>query len=160
MVNSDNFQLFIEQLWRAPELQSTTYFSLSNSSYNHCVGSQKGDIYSFAIIIQEIFYRKGVFYLTNEEKEYYFKVNREDDYDNLPNYNITTSYKEIFQKVKIGLRPSLESDVCSKEIIDLLRRCWSENIHERPDFTTIRDIMRKIIKYLILFHSNTRQCYL
>ena len=30
-------------------------------------GSQKGDVYSFAIIVQEIIYRKGVFYIGEED---------------------------------------------------------------------------------------------
>jgi hypothetical protein len=31
-------------------------------------GSQKGDVYSFALIVQEIVSRQGVFYLGNDEK--------------------------------------------------------------------------------------------
>ena len=55
---------------------------------------------------------------------------------------------EIFQNVKLGLRPSLEEGTCSKEIIELLKKCWSESINERPDFHVIRDIMRKNTKYI------------
>ena len=66
----------IEQLWRAPELQ-TSYSSTSIPS-SQFVGNHKGDVYSFAIIVQEILYRKGVFYLTDEDKENAFK----SDYEN------------------------------------------------------------------------------
>lgn len=125
-----------EQLWKAPELQ----FPYTSSLFPN-TGTQKGDVYSFAIIVQEIFYRKGVFYLTDEDKDI-----------NFPNYlgeneKKMVSYYDIYQKVKSGIRPSMESGICSKEIIDLLKKCWSENVQERPDFTIIRDQMRKTIKY-------------
>ncbi len=54
-----------EQLWRAPELHFWIHNQVTNSTLN---GTQKGDVYSFAIIIQEIFYRKGVFYLDDKDK--------------------------------------------------------------------------------------------
>ena len=63
-----------EQLWKAPELQ--TSFSSMNSypSTNMFIaGTQKGDVYSFAIIIQEILYRQGVFYLTDEDQDHIFR---------------------------------------------------------------------------------------
>jgi hypothetical protein len=53
---------------------------------------------------------------------------------------------ELFRYIKKGLRPSIENDICSKEIIDLLKKCWSENVNERPEFSTIRDIMKKTYK--------------
>ena len=56
--------------------------------------------------------------------------------------------KEIFQQVKLGLRPSLESNICSKEISDLLKKCWSESLSERPEFTSIRDITRRNTKLI------------
>lgn len=49
---------FIGQLWTAPEL-----LRAGNSR-----GSQKGDVYSFAIIVHEIVYRKAAFYLGDDNK--------------------------------------------------------------------------------------------
>ena len=62
--------------------------------------------------------------------------------------SLKIDYKEIFQQVKNGLRPSLESHICSKEINDLLKKCWSESINERPDFSLIRDITRRNTKFV------------
>lgn len=47
--------LFKELLWTAPELLKT---------WPRCLkGSQKGDVYAFAIIVHEILTREGPFYL-------------------------------------------------------------------------------------------------
>lgn len=53
---------------------------------------------------------------------------------------------DIFKRVKFGLRPSLETYACSKEIIELLKRCWSASVQDRPDFHIIKDCMRKTTK--------------
>ena len=58
-----------EQLWRAPELQVPYTLACTNSYSSYFLSNQKGDVYSFAVIVQEIFYRKGVFYLNEEDKE-------------------------------------------------------------------------------------------
>jgi len=47
------------KLWTAPEL-----LRMSNPPPE---GTQKGDVYSFAIICQEIIYRKGPFWLEDDE---------------------------------------------------------------------------------------------
>lgn len=49
------FYDFSEQLWTAPELL--------RDPNRPKAGTQKGDIYSFAIIVNEIIVRKGTFYL-------------------------------------------------------------------------------------------------
>jgi len=44
-------------LWTAPELMEAQRSSVDGLS----TGTQKGDVYSFAIILHEIFYRAGLF---------------------------------------------------------------------------------------------------
>jgi hypothetical protein len=168
------------------------------------MGTPKGDVYSFAVIAQEILYRRGVFYLTEEDREAVYPIidlinsatsrssndsssksrsasqknhnngivappmspTEYDDYDNYPvsiaavaaavaaqaqdvaqprRRKITS--RELVEGVKRGIRPSIDPSVCCREIADLLKKCWSEIVYERPDFTVIRDVMRKSTKY-------------
>lgn len=51
--------LLPDLLWTAPEHLRTEYDE-------PFLGTQKGDVYSFAIVVQEILYREGPFYLGNE----------------------------------------------------------------------------------------------
>lgn len=146
-----------DQLWKAPELQSP-FNSHTNTVGFPFNGSPKGDVYSFAIIYQEILYRNGVFYLTDDDVEKALNtynlersnsrtIGADDtDNENEPLKPHKLSNKEIYSCVKSGLRPSLEFDVCTKEIADLLRKCWSENPTDRPDFTVIKEIIRKTTK--------------
>lgn len=50
------------KLWTAPELLD---FSVAGGPTMQAY--QKGDVYSFAIICQEVMYRKGVFYVEDED---------------------------------------------------------------------------------------------
>jgi hypothetical protein len=54
-----NVILILEQIWTAPEL-------LRNSNVPPR-GTQKGDVYSFALIFHEMLYRKGAFYRGEDE---------------------------------------------------------------------------------------------
>ena len=56
----DDVSMLIGKLWTAPELLRLTYPPPE--------GSQKGDVYSFAIICQEIIHRRGVFWVRNMEQ--------------------------------------------------------------------------------------------
>ena len=55
-------------------------------------------------------------------------------------------FEDLYDKVKDGLRPSMDDGICSKDICEVIRRCWSDNPNERPDFGLIREGMRKITK--------------
>ncbi|XP_051982336.1 atrial natriuretic peptide receptor 1-like [Xyrauchen texanus] len=108
---------WIALLWRAPEL-------LRHSM--PAKGTQKGDIYSFAIIAQDVVYRRGPFYI--------------------PNSPFTA--KEIVERVRAGgcnpLRPHTDRAECEEELEGLLASCWREKPAERPDFFSLRTAIKKL----------------
>ena len=130
-------------MWRAPELQFP--FNSNTNMSQLYIGTPKGDIYSFGIIVQEILFRQGVFHLSYDDKKTAFKIETNEFTDK----NLSKiGYKDIFGLVKTGLRPSLDASVCSKDIIDLLLRCWSESDTARPDIALINVQMRKTTKFV------------
>uniref|UniRef100_K1QL89 Guanylate cyclase n=1 Tax=Magallana gigas TaxID=29159 RepID=K1QL89_MAGGI len=109
--NSESFKL----LWVAPELLRLV-----------CVppkGTQKGDIYSFSIILQEIVLRAT------------------------PYENETLEPYEIVQRVKTvespPFRPKVPSNAADRKILDLMRMCWEEIPMFRPNFTTIVSVLKQ-----------------
>ncbi|GFS15547.1 guanylate cyclase [Elysia marginata] len=110
-------------LWTAPEL-------LRGPS-GPPGGNQKGDVYSFGIICQEVIYRAGVFQIPCA----------------------SYSPEEIYQRVKTPsqhqayFRPFLEACDCPcDQLADVIRSCWAEDPSERPDFATLKSLLRKLNK--------------
>ncbi|XP_055349485.1 atrial natriuretic peptide receptor 1-like [Paramacrobiotus metropolitanus] len=107
-------------LWRAPELLRQAMPPK---------GTQKGDVYSFAIIIQQIILRSGPF--------------------ELPNDPLELSDKEIIQEIIAAnippVRPRVPRSSCSNELYDLMERCWEEVPLERPTFPKIREGLKRIM---------------
>ncbi|XP_072174024.1 atrial natriuretic peptide receptor 1-like [Diadema setosum] len=116
----DSYKYYQRRLWTAPELLRLPEIPTG--------GTQKGDVYSFGIILQEIMYREGVFYIK--------------DVDLMP--------EEIVKKVANGykppFRPTIDRVTCSQEMMDLIRDCWAEDPADRTDFRELRGIMRKLNK--------------
>uniref|UniRef100_A0A8C2F1A9 Guanylate cyclase n=1 Tax=Cyprinus carpio TaxID=7962 RepID=A0A8C2F1A9_CYPCA len=108
----DVHALYARKLWTAPEL-------LRADNPPAC-GTQKGDVYSFGIILQELALLKGVFYLEGP----------------------CLSPKVIIERVAEGRWPYLRPLLCpqshSDELGQLMQRCWSEDVNERPDFNQIK----------------------
>ncbi|XP_023288642.1 atrial natriuretic peptide receptor 1 [Orussus abietinus] len=108
-----------KQLWTAPELL--------RMDRRPPEGTQKGDVYSFAIIMHEIEMRQGPFYLGE----------RND-----------LSPKEIVEGVKRGggspLRPLIDEAAVEEEVAALMRRCWAQDAADRPDFPALKQTIRKI----------------
>ncbi|KAM9415415.1 atrial natriuretic peptide receptor 1-like isoform 2-T4 [Salvelinus alpinus] len=113
----DTHAYYARKLWAAPEL-------LRAECPPPC-GTQKGDIYSFGIILQELALLRGVFHIEGD----------------------TFSPKEIVERVALGqwpyLRPSLCPQSHSEEVGQLMQRCWSEDVNERPEFHHIKLLLRK-----------------
>jgi guanylate cyclase len=91
---------------------------------NSPAGTQKGDVYSFGIILYEIYARNGPFGL---------------GYDF--NSSTVATYEDIVAKLsdpQKHIRPSLnnfKAPDCVRETISL---CWHKESSERPDMRTIR----------------------
>ncbi|KAI1885977.1 hypothetical protein AGOR_G00209300 [Albula goreensis] len=113
----DAHAFYTRRLWTAPEL-----LRMENPPP---AGSQKGDIYSFGIILQEVALRKGSFYLEGEP----------------------LSPKEIIDRVALGEWPYLRPMEChqshSEELGQLMQRCWAEDPTERLEFSQIKLLLRK-----------------
>ncbi|OTF80151.1 Guanylate cyclase-like protein, partial [Euroglyphus maynei] len=111
--------------WTAPE------HLRSPEPYN--CGSQKGDIYSFGIILQEVITRCEPFESSTEDKT-------------------CQEPTEILDRVKMGgevpFRPVVHCEDCPHNLIKLMETCWSENPDSRPDFVKIKPYFKKISKGL------------
>uniref|UniRef100_A0A671LJ59 Guanylate cyclase n=1 Tax=Sinocyclocheilus anshuiensis TaxID=1608454 RepID=A0A671LJ59_9TELE len=113
----DAHSYYARKLWMAPELLRMECFPPG--------GTQKGDIYSFGIILQEVALRRGVFSLEGD----------------------SLSPKEIVDRVALGewpyLRPSVNPQAHSEELGQLMQRCWAEEPSDRPEFNHISVLLRK-----------------
>uniref|UniRef100_A0A672JNU3 Atrial natriuretic peptide receptor 2 n=1 Tax=Salarias fasciatus TaxID=181472 RepID=A0A672JNU3_SALFA len=118
--NDDSHALYAKKLWTAPELLIYDRHPPQ--------GTQKGDVYSFGIILQEIALRNGPFYVEGMD----------------------LSPKEIVQKVRNGqkpyFRPTTDSRCHSEELTILMEGCWAEDPAERADFSHIKIYMAKLNK--------------
>uniref|UniRef100_A0A8C6TXV7 Guanylate cyclase n=1 Tax=Neogobius melanostomus TaxID=47308 RepID=A0A8C6TXV7_9GOBI len=114
---SDAHAYYAQRLWMAPEI-----LRLENPPPH---GTQKGDVYSFGIILQEVALRRGAFYIQGDP----------------------LSPKELVDRVVLGewpcLRPTVDPQTHSPELGTLMSRCWAEEPTERPDFSHIRVLLRK-----------------
>ncbi|XP_055083902.1 atrial natriuretic peptide receptor 1-like [Periophthalmus magnuspinnatus] len=113
----DAHAYYAQRLWMAPEL-----LRLEAPPPQ---GTQKADVFSFGIVLQEVALRRGAFYIQEDP----------------------LSPKEIVDRVVLGewpcLRPTVDPQVHSPELGTLMTRCWAEEPTERPDFSQIQVLLRK-----------------
>ncbi|RWS11670.1 atrial natriuretic peptide receptor 1-like protein [Dinothrombium tinctorium] len=99
-------------------------------------GSQKGDVYSFAIVVQEIITRKEPFGY---------------DPESLNSSRPTLNADEILNMVRLSLDPPFrpilpKNSEIPQELIDLVTKCWKENPWERPTFYSIKMQLKQLTK--------------
>ncbi|KAK4875863.1 hypothetical protein RN001_012285 [Aquatica leii] len=116
-------QYYRNLFWKAPEI-------LRNLSA-YLRGTQKGDVYAFAIILYEIIGRRGPFGNTIYEPR-----------------EIIDMVKRFPMEGEEPFRPDIDllydSEVNSDYVIQCMKDCWSENPDLRPDFSTIRRRLKKM----------------
>ena len=136
------------KLWTAPEL-------LRSTSTPTIESIQKGDVYSFAIICQEIIYRRGVFWIENKKFNPFGTIICISVSSILTFiYEDSIIILEIYDNVRRGLKPSyrptltdqFDEEPCSDELLNLVRKCWSEDPYERPDFQSLKSPIKIINK--------------
>ncbi|XP_063288388.1 retinal guanylyl cyclase 2-like isoform X1 [Pelobates fuscus] len=106
-----------ELFWTAPELLRDQTLARR--------GTFKGDVYSFAIILQEVVVRGPPYCMSG------------------------LSAEEIIRKVKKPpplCRPTVAPDQAPLECIQLMKQCWSELAERRPTFDEIFDQFKTINK--------------
>ncbi|XP_064609278.1 receptor-type guanylate cyclase gcy-28-like [Liolophura sinensis] len=108
-------------LWTAPELLSPQTSGMTKAA----------DIYSLAIVMYEIIFRKEPYDMSK------------------------LSPQEIIEKVRSGsqgcnslMRPEIidseESDVEDKRILQLIQVCWDEETQKRPNINDVKGYLRKL----------------
>jgi atrial natriuretic peptide receptor A len=98
--------------------------------------SQKGDVYSFAIILEEIVMRGGPYESVRQYMPVKMILDRVMAHENPP------------------FRPIVNDHDCPPDLFELIEKCWSEIPEERPTFPQIRtqiftryDTMKKLKFY-------------
>uniref|UniRef100_A0A8B9M2B1 Guanylate cyclase n=1 Tax=Accipiter nisus TaxID=211598 RepID=A0A8B9M2B1_9AVES len=119
-----------KDLWTAPE------------HLRHADVSQKGDVYSYGIIAQEIILRRETFYTgrCRDNKEKLYRV-------------------ESGKGVK-PFRPDLTLETVGErqmEVYTLVKSCWEEDPEKRPDFKKIESTLAKIFSN---YHGQTNESYM
>uniref|UniRef100_G3Q4C6 Guanylate cyclase n=1 Tax=Gasterosteus aculeatus aculeatus TaxID=481459 RepID=G3Q4C6_GASAC len=106
-----------ELLWTAPEILRGCQPELH--------GSLCGDVYSFAIIMQEVVVRGAPYCMMD-----------------MP----TTEIIEKLRKPPPLFRPVVSSDFAPLECIQLMKQCWNEQPDKRPGFEEVFDQFKNINK--------------
>nr|XP_037279900.1 atrial natriuretic peptide receptor 1-like [Rhipicephalus microplus] len=114
--------------WTAPE------FLRLKEPRQH--SSQKGDIYAFAIILQEVITRSGPY----------------ESLERIGRARSVMEPEEILDRVKMGttppFRPEVSPDECPADMLRLMRVCWAEAPTDRPTISEVRHAVKKITKGL------------
>ncbi|KGL83192.1 Heat-stable enterotoxin receptor [Tinamus guttatus] len=119
-----------KDLWTAPE------------HLRHADVSQKGDVYSYGIIAQEIILRRETFYTEDckDTKEKLYRVERGNG--------------------EKPFRPDLPLEMVGEremEVYTLVKSCWEEDPEKRPDFKKIENTLAKICSN---YHGQTNESYM
>ncbi|XP_076801487.1 atrial natriuretic peptide receptor 1-like isoform X2 [Clavelina lepadiformis] len=117
--SESGYECFKKKLWTAPELLRKPLLQ----------PTPEGDVYSFAIIVQEIIFRKGVFYTHQELTPQEILLNVATPIEEGPYF-----------------RPTLQDNgdvVVVEPLTRLISRCWAEDQNERPSFKEIHREIRK-----------------
>jgi len=64
-----------------------------------------------------------------------------------------TSSSGVFRPTLLDCKQDVHG--CSDQLASLVRRCWSEDVVERPDFSTVKTTVKRISKFVNCSHLLT-----
>ena len=112
-------------------------------------GSQKGDVYSFAIVLYEIYGKKGPF----GETHLTAKGILAPSIHSVFSYMCSGFAAEIITRVRhryVGekaYRPPLSAlGSVPKFVTDTIEECWGEDPSSRPEFKTVQRLLKPLQK--------------
>jgi hypothetical protein len=134
----------------------------TNNFEDFCHFAASGDVYSYAILLQQIILRTTPYSVSEMDvnlsagssssftnqgivEEIVFEVQRRCENPAI----FPKSKGQLLFKVKEGgippMRPNVPRSACSIELYQLMEDCWLEFFLARPTFSKIKDIVRKIV---------------
>ncbi|OQV17043.1 Atrial natriuretic peptide receptor 2 [Hypsibius exemplaris] len=116
------------QMWKAPEhlrAEALSRYEVISSV------SQKGDVYSFGIVVQELVLRSKPFAMYALSEEEIIDLIRQSASETNPRFI-----------------PKIDESACPLELIDLCDRCWSVDTGKRPNMLQIRAFLKELGKQL------------
>ena len=113
----DDYDFCKTKLWTAPEIL--------HSQNRFVLGTPKGDIFAFSIIVHEIAERNGPWGTNVNQLEPQIIVKRVRDTG--------------------AFRPEVDRTSLHEELSSLLERCWAEDPRERPEIAVIRNGITHIL---------------
>ncbi|XP_055995313.1 atrial natriuretic peptide receptor 1-like [Ostrea edulis] len=127
LANIKRMEDFKDLLWSSPEILKSDDIRSRN-------GTRTGDVYSYGIILHEIFYRCGPFPVAGKTP------------------------KDIILGIYNGhsYKPDIDnSDDIRIQMVRLMKMCWDDDWQQRPDFTNIlRSIREKNIEASVSIIDN------
>ncbi|KAL1497774.1 hypothetical protein ABEB36_008675 [Hypothenemus hampei] len=121
--SEEEHQMYRNLLWKAPELL--------RYPEKYPIGTAKGDVYAFGLILYEILGRRGPFGPMDTEPK-----------------DIVLSIKEPKEGMPL-VRPDVDllydSEIgCDEYVLEVMQECWAENPDLRPDFPSIRSRLKRM----------------
>lgn len=133
----------LELMWTAPEIlrESNNFTNITEVMINHKLDfklMQKADLYSFALILHEMLFRRGAFYRGENESPHPKEI--------LENVRAKPKNEdELYRPIIVDIEEEGQSETLNR-LIDLMICCWSENPDSRLDFRHIRSLIHQLNK--------------
>lgn len=140
----ESHAFFRKLTWTSPEIlreSNNNFTNVPEVMMNHRMDikmMQKSDLYSFALILHEMLFRKGAFYRGEEDNP--------EPKEILENVRAKPkSEDDLYRPIIIEFEEDAQNETLNR-LLDLMMCCWSEVPESRLDFRHIRSLVHQLNK--------------